>query len=205
MILFRGCSMDYQYLMDSDEAQDEILQRLYNLQTLFFVKKELGDLADITDRLFGYSVYCEQGNSTFLMSTVSVIMALSESLEDKITEFCDSIENWREEGYPEVDYEEIYALFIPVPYPHIQESLNLLSQEDGYFMEEETLVIKDFYCPESKEGLMRVTVKDDGLLFYADLSYFPNDYCYNSIINTCIKLRKIFEGIYHPEEGEKCK
>ena len=57
--------MDYQYLMDSDEAQDEILQRLYNLQTLFFVKKELGDLADITDRLFGYSVYCEQGNSTF--------------------------------------------------------------------------------------------------------------------------------------------
>lgn len=197
--------MDYEYLMDSDEAQDEILQRLYNLQTLFDVKKRLGDLADITDRLFGYSIYCEQGNTVFLTSTISVIMALPGSLENRVTEFCDNVEGWQEEGYPEVDFEEIYALFIPVPYPHIQESLNLLSQEDGYFMEEETLVIKDFYCPESEEGLMRVTVKDDGLLFYVDLSYFPNDYCCNNIINTCIKLRKIFEGIYHPEEGEKCK
>lgn len=187
--------MDYfTELLDSEEMQDEILQRLFNLRALLSIKKRLGDLVDITDRLFGYMMGCEQGNSVFIMSTVSVVLSLNEILEEKINEFYLSAEDWILEGFPEVEYAEIYGLFVPMPYPQIQEALVQLSQENANELQGQSLIIKDVNY--SSEELIRATVHNDGLLFYTDLNIFPMDYCVDTILDVCIKLREIFEGIY---------
>ncbi len=108
--------LNYDYLIElaeNDEMQEEILQRMWNLLTLLDIKKQLGDLVDITDRLFGYLLYHEEGNAPFVFSTLAVIFALSEELEARIEDSQWSSKDWEAEGYPHMDSEYIYSVYVP--------------------------------------------------------------------------------------------
>ncbi|MDD3040425.1 hypothetical protein, partial [Bacteroides sp.] len=72
--------------MDNDEIQNEVLTRLDNFQTLMMIKRRLGDLVDIEDRLFGYCGCGECDNSPFIFSSIAVILSLPDDKECNIEE-----------------------------------------------------------------------------------------------------------------------
>lgn len=169
--------MNYELLVnlaESYEMQDEALQRIINLQILLGVKERLGDLVDITDRLFGYTLYCE-GNTPFVFSTISVIFSLPEELEMRIGEGYYSAEEWEEDGnLPPKNSEEVYAVYIPFEYSkeEMEAAVAQLSLEEIEYV--------------------HIMIKNDCLIFYFDGDYYPFET--EKILEICVQLRLILEG-----------
>jgi hypothetical protein len=170
--------MNYDYLnelIDSEEMRDEIVQRVINLQILLDVKKRLGDLVDITDRLFGYNYYCDEGNDIFFFSTISVIFSLPDKMEKGIREEIWTLQDWVDEGYPTMDYEEIRSLHIPFACPCEQMEAAIAQ------------------LPSSTIGeIVRICVKNNQLVLYLEADYYYE--LFETALEICISLRQILEG-----------
>ena len=152
--------------------QEEILQRMWNLLTLLDIKKQLGDLVDITDRLFGYLLYHEEGNAPFVFSTLAVIFALSEELEARIEDSQWSSKDWEAEGYPHMDSEYIYSVYVPFE----------CSKEE---MEAAFALIPG----EMMEGDIHFFIDKNYFIAYIDEEYYPISEFYEILIDICIQLR----------------
>lgn len=80
-------------IFKDEEVGFEYELRLFNLTTLLEVKKEFGDVVDISDRLIGS---CSCGNCTnmpFLFSVIAVILSLDEKDESFLDYWAETVEN----------------------------------------------------------------------------------------------------------------
>ncbi len=160
----------------NEELIDQYLGTLYNLKTLLYIKKELGDYADITDRYFGYSPYCGDSEAVFFRSAIAIILGLNEEQELNIAEEYYIKEDFLKE-YPDIqedikeEIDEIAELKIPAVYADICEQIEI-PKDSGEFR------------------YRRINEKFSHIYFAADEWPFRED-----LFNFFIKVRKIAEGL----------
>jgi hypothetical protein len=170
-------------IMEDDEARTELRQRMDNLSTLLMIKRRLGELVDINDRLFGYCGCGECSNFPFTKSSISVVLSLPDDKEDGIEENNWTNEVWKEEGLPLVTFgenedEEIYSISIPFHYDlqAMETALEKLAPENIFSN------IKLHICNENTL-LVYCKVEDSWEREFSD-----------DISEICIRLRHFIEG-----------
>lgn len=92
----------YYDIFKDEEVGFEYELRLFNLTTLLEVKKEFGDVVDISDRLIGS---CSCGNCTnmpFLFSVIAVILSLDE-IEENFMDYWTGDMGELLEDYPDLN------------------------------------------------------------------------------------------------------
>ncbi len=158
-----------------DELIDQYLGTLYNLKTLLYIKKELGEHADITDRYFGHTPCCDSGE-VFFRSTMAIILDLTAEQELSISEEYYTNEDFYK-TYPDIpkenDFDEITELVIPAVYSDICEQ-----------------VFKTFPQKSGEFKYRKINKKTSHIYFPSDEWPFRED-----LFNFFIKVRKIAEGL----------
>ncbi len=165
---------DYSF---NEEIIDQYLGTLYNLKTLLYIKKELGEYADITGRYFGYSPYCGDSEEVFFRSAIAVIFGLSEEQELNIVEEFYTWEDFLNE-YPDILHDdldqdiEMATILLPAVYADICEQVAKNLPKDSGF------------------NYRRVNKTTSHIYFCSDEWPLRED-----IFNFFIKVRKIAEGL----------
>lgn len=158
------------------EIIDQYLGTLYNLKTLLYIKKELGDCVDITDRYFGYTPYCCDSETVFFRSVIAIIFGLSEEQEINIGEEFYTREDFLNK-YPDlpsnnIDEDcEVAEILLPAAYADICEQ-----------------VAKEL--PENTFNYRRIDETTSHIYFCADEWPFRED-----MFDFFIRVRKIAEGM----------
>lgn len=151
-----------------EEMIDQYMGVLQHLKTLLWIKDELGDNVDITDRYIGYCS-CYDSETTFVRSGISVILGLTDEQETLIeVEYHDFDEF--EKIYPGVLHsersDEVTQIVIPLVYE-----------------EQCKAVIESF----SDERFTYSKIDDKT----AQICYFTNEWpCYEDILEFLVQVRK---------------